>query len=89
VLLDKDLEKIRTYMTQTGRVPVLGEYGAQDDIRVPLEQRIRYYRTISAAFASIGVQSCAWGYRVGFRLRDGDHWLPGLVESIVTTKSSH
>jgi endoglucanase len=84
--LDQSLQKVRNFMASTGRVPLLGEYGAQDDARVPLEQRIRYYRTVSAAFASIGIQSCAWGYRVGFRLREGDHWLPGLVESIATTK---
>ena len=85
-LLDQDLQKAKDYMVRTGRVPVLGEFGAQDDPRVPLEQRIRYYRAISAAFASIGIQSCAWGYRSGFRLRAGDHWLPGLVQSISTTK---
>lgn len=85
LLLDQDLQKVRDYMARTGRVPVLGEFGAQDDPLVPLEQRIRYYRTISTAFASIGVQSCAWGYRMGFRLHDGDQWIPGLVESIATT----
>jgi endoglucanase len=84
--LEQDLQKVRDYMARTGRVPLLGEYGAQDDPRVPLEQRIRYYRTISAAFASAGVQSCAWGYRAGFKLREGDHWLSGLVEAISTTK---
>jgi endoglucanase len=72
-------------MTRTGRVPVLGEYGAQDDPRVPLADRIRYYRAVSSAFASVGVQSCAWGYISGFKLRDGDHWIPGVVESIATT----
>ncbi len=87
--LDRDLQKVRDYMDHTGRVPILGEYGAQDDPRVPIEQRIRYYHAISSAFASIGVQSCAWGYRAGFKLRDGDHWVPGLVEAIATTSSAH
>jgi endoglucanase len=32
------------------------------------------------------VQGCAWGYRTGFRLREGDHWLPGAVEAIATVK---
>lgn len=86
VMLDQDLAKVTAFMAKTGRVPVLGEYGAQDDARVPLAQRVRYYHTISSAYASVGVQSCAWGYRRGFRLRDGDHWLPGLVEAIATTK---
>jgi endoglucanase len=88
MMLDQDLAKVREFMAKTGRVPVLGEYGAQDDARVPLEQRIRYYHTISSAFASAGVQSCAWGYRSGFRLRQGDHWLSGLVEAIATTTPS-
>ncbi|HEY1605027.1 MAG TPA: glycoside hydrolase family 5 protein [Allosphingosinicella sp.] len=83
--LDRGLQTVRDYMARTGRVPILGEYGAQDDPRVPVEQRIRYYHAISSAFASIGIQSCAWGYRAGFKLRDGDHWVPGLVEAIATT----
>jgi endoglucanase len=81
-LLDSDLAAVRAYMARTGRVPVLGEYGATDNSAVPAVQRIRYYHTISSAFASIGVSSCAWGYRSGFKLRHGDHWIPGLVESI-------
>lgn len=83
--LDADLQRVRAYMTRTGRVPVLGEYGAQDDARLPLKQRFRYYHTISAAFASQGIQSCTWGYRSGFKLRDGDHWIPGGMEAIATT----
>jgi endoglucanase len=81
-MLDRDLKAVKAYMDRTGRTPVLGEFGATNDPRVPLEVRIRYYHTISSAFASIGVPSCAWGYRRGFALRDGDHWVPGLVEAI-------
>jgi endoglucanase len=83
--LGGDLATLRDYMRRTGRTPVLGEYGAQDDPAVPLDQRLLYYRTISAAFASVGVQSCAWGYRHGFRLRVGDHWLPGALDALVAT----
>ncbi len=82
--LDRDLAELRAYMARTGRVPVLGEYGAIDDPRLPLEQRVRYYRTISTAFASVGVDSCAWGYRNSFRLREGDRWVPGLIPAIST-----
>lgn len=81
-LLARDLQTVKDYMARTGRVPILGEYGAMDDPRVPLPQRIAYYRAISSAFASIGVPSCAWGYASGFKLRDGDRWIPGLVEAI-------
>jgi endoglucanase len=80
--LDRTLAKVAKYMAQTGRVPFVGEYGAQDDPRVPLELRVRYYGIVSNAFASLGLDSCAWGYRTGFRLREGDHWIPGLVEAI-------
>lgn len=82
--LADDLEKVKAYMARTGRVPMMGEFGATDNPRVPVGDRIRYYHTISSAFASIGIQSCAWGYASGFRLRDGDRWVPGLVEAIVT-----
>jgi endoglucanase len=81
--LQQDLESVKAYMRRTGRAPVMGEFGAQDDPRVPLSQRLLYYRTISAAFASVGVQSCAWGYRQGFRLRSGDGWLPGALDALV------
>ncbi|MHB8287391.1 MAG: glycoside hydrolase family 5 protein [Caulobacteraceae bacterium] len=83
--LDRDLIALRAYMVRTGRVPVMGEYGANGDPRVPLAQRIRYYKTISAAFASVGVQSCAWGYRNSFPLRGRDRWLPGMIDAISTT----
>lgn len=84
--LDQGVAKARDYIVRTGRVPILGEYGAQDDPRVPLSQRVRYYGAVSAAFASVGIDSCAWDYRTGFRIRDGDHWLPGVLEAIKTTK---
>ena len=49
---------VKAYMQRTGRVPVMLEFGA---IRfAPREDRVRYYRAISSAMASIGVYSCAW-----------------------------
>jgi endoglucanase len=84
--LDATLAKVKAYMQSSGRLPFVGEYGAQDDARVPLAQRLRYYGTVSAAFASIGVDSCIWGYRTGFRIREGDDWLPGMLETIATTR---
>jgi endoglucanase len=71
-------------MSRTGRVPFAGEYGAYDQI--PLAQRAVYYRTVSAAFASIGIQSCAWGYANTFRLwQDGSGWIIPPRDSIATT----
>ncbi|WP_236704555.1 glycoside hydrolase family 5 protein [Sphingomonas sp. HT-1] len=83
--LDANLAAVRAYMQRTGRQVFVGEYGANDDPGVPLAQRILYYGTVSAAYASIGVQSCAWAYANTFRLRDGASWLPGMMEAIRTT----
>jgi endoglucanase len=84
--LNANLQKVRDYITRTGRVPFVGEYGAIDDTGLTIAQRVQYYNTITTAYASIGVQTCAWGYTDTFRLRDqtGD-WLPGMVSGIKTT----
>ena len=82
--LDAALAKVRDYMRRTGRVPFAGEYGAYD--RIPLDQRAAYYRTISSAFASIGIQSCAWGYTNTFRLWDDNGgWIRPITDGIATT----
>ena len=82
--LDAALGKVRDFMRRTGRVPFAGEYGAYDQI--PLDQRAAYYRTVSAAFASIGIQSCAWGYANTFRLwNDGSGWIAPISDGIATT----
>ncbi|MDB5706861.1 MAG: glycoside hydrolase family 5 [Sphingomonas bacterium] len=83
--IDRNLQTVRDYISRTGRVPFVGEYGANDVAGVPVSERINYYGTITAAYASVGVQSCAWAYTNTFRLRDGDHWIPGMVEAIRTT----
>ena len=82
--LEANLGKVRAFMARTGRVPFMGEYGAYE--QVPLAQRIAYYRTVSAAFASIGIQGCAWGYTNTFHLwRDGSGWTRPLLDAISTT----
>jgi len=85
-ILDRDVARAEAYMDRTGRAPFIGEFGAQDDAKVPIADRIRYYGAVSGAFASAGIQSCAWGYASGFRLRDNTGWLPGIQESIRTTR---
>jgi endoglucanase len=75
-----NLAKVRDYMEKTGRVPFVGEYGAIETI--PPEQRAAYYHAVSTAFASIGVATCAWGYRNAFPLWKDGHWLPGMVQAI-------
>lgn len=83
--LDANLAMVRAYMQRTGRQVFVGEYGANDNPAIPLAQRILYYGAVSSAYASIGVQSCAWAYANTFKLRDGSGWLPGMVEAIRTT----
>ncbi len=74
------LSKVRAYVARTGRVPFVGEYGAIETI--PPDQRAAYYHAVSAAFASLGVASCAWGYRNAFPLWKDGRWLPRMVEAI-------
>jgi endoglucanase len=77
---------IQDYINRTGRVPFVGEYGAIDHPEVPLSERIKYYQTVSSAFAQAGMQTCAWSYTNTFRLREQNGgWLPGIVEAIKTT----
>lgn len=83
--LDTNLLSLQAYMQRTGRSVFVGEYGANDDPAIPLEQRVLYYTTMSRAYASVGVQSCAWAYTNTFRLRDGNAWLQGMIEGIATT----
>jgi endoglucanase len=82
--LNANLLTATSFMSRTGRVPFLGEYGAYE--QVPEDQRVSYYRAISSAFASIGIQSCAWGYTNSFNLwRDGTGWDQQLLAAIATT----
>ena len=82
--LKRVLKKIRTFMDKTGRVPFVGEFGANEARAV--DQRATSDGMGSAAFASIGVQGCAWGYANTHQLwRDGKGWEPGIADAIVTT----
>lgn len=83
--IDAGLAKVKAYMARTGRVPFNGEYGAYDISAVPTDQRVAFYKGASSAFASIGVQSCAWAYINTFRIRGKDDWLPGMLDAIATT----
>ncbi len=79
--LNAALAKVKAYMRRTGRVPFVGEYGAWQE-RAPAQRAI-YYPAVSAAWASIGVQSCAWGYTNTFELyRDDTGWLDAAVDRI-------
>jgi len=82
--LRRVLSKVQGYMKRTGRVPFVGELGANEARATA--QRAIYYNLTSSAFASIGVQTCEWGYTNTHQLwRDGEGWLPGIADGIVTT----
>lgn len=83
--IDLAVSKVKDYMNRTGRVPFLGEYGAFDIDGISVEDRVKYYGWVSAAFASIGVQSCAWSFTNGFSLYTKTGWIPGMVDAIQTT----
>jgi endoglucanase len=76
---------IANYIATTGRVPFAGEYGA--DYSKPTAARATYYADVSAAFASAGVQSCAWGYTNTFNLWDDSlgGWVDHIADGISTT----
>jgi len=77
------LKRIEGFMRRTGRVPFVGELGAHE--ARPVEQRAIFYGLTSSAFASIGVQSCAWGYTNTHQLwRDGTGWEAGVADSLVS-----
>jgi endoglucanase len=83
--IDGDLAQVKAYMARTGRVPFLGEFGAIDYAPIPPAERTRYLGAVSAAYASIGVQSCVWSYANTYRIWDGQHWLPGVLQALRTT----
>lgn len=84
-VIDGQLAAVQAYMDRTGRVPFVGEFGAVDDNSIKPGQRAKYYGTVSAAFASMGVQSCAWSFTNGFDLHKNGAWVPGILKALNTT----
>ncbi|AUW60024.1 glycoside hydrolase family 5 [Sphingobium sp. SCG-1] len=83
--IDLAVSRVKDYMNRTGRVPFLGEYGAYDIDGVNVADRVKYYGMVSSAFASIGVQSCAWSFTNGFSLYTKTGWVPGMLDAVQTT----
>lgn len=78
------VKKLRAFIGRTGRVPFAGEVGAWEGR--PTAARATFYRMVTAAFASVGVQSCAWGYTNTHQLwRDGSGWVEGIADGMSTT----
>lgn len=82
--LDYHLRMVKSYIQRTGRVPFVGEYGVYEG--APIAQRAKYVDYVSHAFASIGVQSCIWGYVNDFPIRDRNDWFWPILNMIATTR---
>lgn len=81
-LIESDLAKVRAYMERTGRVPFVGEYGAFQTR--PLAEREEFYQTLSKGFASLGIDSCAWGYTNTMDLwTDAKGGWQGKIEQVI------
>jgi endoglucanase len=81
-LLDRDVARVKAYIARTGRVPFLGENGAND--LIPLDQRVAYTRAMTQGFGPLHIGICEWGYTNTFPFRDNKtgQWLPGMLEAI-------
>ena len=79
--LAADVEKVRQYITRTGKTPFMGENGAYEI--VPMEERIAYHRAVADAFRPLGITPCIWAYTNTFPFYDGEThtWHPGLREA--------
>jgi endoglucanase len=84
VELANSLQTVQDFMKRTGRVPFVGEYGTTLETVSPTE-RAEYFKVITSAFASIGIQSCAWSYINAWPIATESGWVEGMLESISTT----
>jgi endoglucanase len=80
--LADDVQKIRDYITQTGKTPFMGEFGANSTI--PIADRVKYQKTVRVAFDAVGIGMCAWAYTNTFPLWDHDKktWVPGMRDAM-------
>lgn len=81
--LAQDVLAVKAFIDRTGKTPFMGEVGAYD-AHIPLEDRVKYHRTIADAFAPTGIGMCVWGYANTFPFFDqksGD-WLPGMLGAL-------
>ena len=80
--LVRDVGKVRDYVTRTGKIPFMGETGAYE--KIPHGQRVHYTAAVHAAFSTIDLGMCQWGYTNTFPFYDSQRkkWLPGMLEAI-------
>ena len=81
-LLSDDVQKIRDYVQRTGKTPFMGEFGANNPI--PLNDRVKYQKSVRQAFDAVGIGMCAWGYTNTFPLWDQQtgKWVPGMLDAM-------
>lgn len=81
-LLNDDVQKIRDYVQRTGKTPFMGEFGANNPI--PLNDRVKYQKSVRQAFDAVGIGMCAWGYTNTFPLWDQQtgKWVPGMLDAM-------
>lgn len=80
--LDDDVQKIRDYITRTGKTPFMGEFGAID--LIPVAERVKYQKAVRIAFDAVGIGMCAWAYTNTFPLYNSNtkEWLPGMLDAM-------
>ncbi|KZC83305.1 hypothetical protein AYR46_01615 [Sphingobium yanoikuyae] len=75
---------VTNYISSSRSVPFVGEFGAIN--KANPETRKAYMTLIAEAFASIGVQTCAWTWdpdRQAFPIQHGTDILPGLESALI------
>jgi endoglucanase len=80
--LGADQAKVRAFIARTGKVPFVGESGANE--KIPVAQRVLYLRKMREGWDQLGLGLCAWGYINTFPLWDqqSKRWIPGMLEAM-------
>jgi endoglucanase len=80
--LEDDVQKIRDYISRTGKTPFMGEFGAID--LIPVVERVQYKKAVRTAFDAVDIGMCAWAYTNTFPLYNSNtkEWLPGMLDAM-------
>ncbi len=75
--LTRDLAAVKAFTARTGKVPFVGEFGANGVI--PNFDRMKYTMTVRLHWDQLKLGQCAWAYTNTFPLWDQQtrQWLPG------------
>ncbi|MFC4291408.1 glycoside hydrolase family 5 protein [Sphingorhabdus arenilitoris] len=90
--ITRDAQKVRDFMTRTGRPVFLGEYGVLEAsgpdfnnlTTIPEAKRAEYYRLARTAFEGVDVDGCAWSYTNTFSVRrnSDDVWFDEILRAV-------